>query len=186
MTTPPPALQDIFIILVGEVNHQMCVRVFSAFVELAKRAKTIHLLVQSYGGSIGDGIALYNFIRYLPVEVITYNGGIVASIAVPIYMAGRRRKSSENATFVIHKAHHVATSGTAEDFQAITDGLRLEDTRVEKILKDCLTLSEEQWKIHERGNLTLTAQAALGTGLIHEIGDFKPTSPEQLFTIVST
>src|SRR5689334_19776532 len=54
----------------------------------------IHILFQSGGGNIGDGIALYNFLRTYPIEVTLYNVGTVASVGVIIYLAAKNRMVS--------------------------------------------------------------------------------------------
>jgi ATP-dependent Clp protease protease subunit len=44
-------------------------------------------LVQSTGGFVGDGIAIYNYLRNVPIEIIAYNGGMVSSIAVLVFIS---------------------------------------------------------------------------------------------------
>jgi ATP-dependent Clp protease, protease subunit len=46
---------------------------------LQSGADRLHILMQTNGGNVQDGVCLYNFFRALPVEVIAYNVGSIAS-----------------------------------------------------------------------------------------------------------
>src|ERR1039457_314805 len=114
-----PALPSVvYATLCGTVEAAMCQRVVSGFTAAVNSGtKEVHLLIQSTGGAIGDGVAIYNFLRNLPIKIIAYNGGTVASIAVIVFLSAQERKVSETGNFVIHKSFHTLTSGTAEQLQ---------------------------------------------------------------------
>lgn len=54
------------------------------------------------GGFIDPGMAMYNFLRGIPVPVTTYNYGNVDSVATVVYCAGRRRLATPQCRFLIH------------------------------------------------------------------------------------
>ena len=62
----------------------------------------IHLLLSSPGGTVSDGVAIYNAIRALPVPVYLYNVGSVNSIANLIFQAGRKRICAPSSSFMFH------------------------------------------------------------------------------------
>ncbi|MCZ0814385.1 ATP-dependent Clp protease proteolytic subunit [Roseovarius sp. EGI FJ00037] len=62
----------------------------------------IHLLLSTPGGNVGEGIAVYNFLKALPVPVVTYNTGKVDSIGNVIYQAGTRRLCATTSSFMFH------------------------------------------------------------------------------------
>jgi ATP-dependent Clp protease protease subunit len=62
----------------------------------------LHLLIQSSGGMVGDGISLYNFFRSLPLDLHVYNTGTVASIAAIAFLGAKRRYTSANS----HESPH--------------------------------------------------------------------------------
>src|SRR5262245_51143183 len=99
MSAPQPALPtEIYATLTGPVDADMVRRVFNGgAVAVNGGIRRVHLLVQSAGGFVGDGVVLYNYLRNLPVEFITYNAGSVLSIAVLVYLAGSLRKVSKTA-----------------------------------------------------------------------------------------
>jgi ATP-dependent Clp protease protease subunit len=177
-------IMKVYATLSGPVEPGMAQRVFTGFSRAVNdKVNTVHLLVHSLGGSISDGVGIYNFLRNLPIQIIAYNGGMVASIAVVMFLAAQKRAASESGTFVVHKSHHTLAAATGEQLELASKGLRIEDERTEKILKSHLKLSPEQWKIHERGNLTITAEEAVKVGLIHEVADFKPPAGSQIFNL---
>jgi hypothetical protein len=86
-------------------------RVFDAVADMTEdRITTAHILIQSNGGYVSDGICLYNYLSKLPIKIVTYNAGAVASIAVILYLAG---PSAMPATprFMVHKSHASAPHG---------------------------------------------------------------------------
>lgn len=66
------------------------------------KTKRINLHINSPGGLVFDGIAIYNALKAHPSEVITYIDGLAASIASVIALAGKRVVIAENAMMMIH------------------------------------------------------------------------------------
>ena len=69
---------------------------------LKMKVEKIHLLISSPGGDVSQGIAIHNYLKHLPIELSTYNIGIVDSIGVIIYCAGKNRFCDSRARFLIH------------------------------------------------------------------------------------
>lgn len=65
-------------------------------------ADVINLHIDSAGGSITDGVAIYNALRAHSAEVHTYVDGIAASIASIVFLAGDKRYIPENAGVFTH------------------------------------------------------------------------------------
>lgn len=162
--------------LSGDVNSDMVHRVFDAVAGMsADGLDTAHVLVQSNGGYVSDGLCLYNFLANSPVEFVMYNGGAVASIAVVLFLAGTRRYASETARFMVHKSHATASPGARPDaLNIIVEGLRADDARTESILRKHIELTPEQWAIHQYSDLHLTARDARTARMINAVADFAP------------
>src|SRR5450830_667127 len=159
--------------LSGDVNSDMVRRVFNAVSDMTEdKISTAHVLIQSNGGYVSDGICLYNFLSKLPIELVTYNGGAVASIAVTLFLAGRHRCASDTARFMVHKSHATASPGARPD-----------DLRTERILRSHVSLNEEHWRVHAYSDLHLTAEQAFEVGLIDAIRDFAPPRGKRLTNI---
>ena len=162
--------------LSGDVNSDMVHRVFECVSWMTEQGiDTAHVLVQSNGGYVSDGLCLYNFLANAPVKFVMYNGGAVASIAVILFLSGKRRYASETARFMVHKSHASASPGARPDaLNIIVEGLRADDARTEAILRRHIELTPEQWAIHQYSDLHLTARDAKIAGMIHDLGDFAP------------
>lgn len=68
----------------------------------ALKTKRINLHLNSPGGSVFDGVAIYNALKAHPAEVTSYIDGLAASIASIIALAGKRVVIAENAMMMIH------------------------------------------------------------------------------------
>jgi ATP-dependent Clp endopeptidase proteolytic subunit ClpP len=64
--------------------------------------KSIQIRINSVGGSVMDGMSIYNAILKTNAKVDTVNVGIAASIAAVIFQAGRKRIMSDYALLMIH------------------------------------------------------------------------------------
>ena len=171
--------------LSGDVNSDMVRRVFNAVADITEdKLTTAHILIQSNGGYVSDGICLYNFLSKLPFDITTYNAGAVASIAVTLFLSGRHRHASDTARFMVHKSHATASPGSRPDaLSIIVEGLRADDMRTERILRSQVNLTDEQWQVHAYSDLHLTADQALEVGMIESIRDFAPPKGKRLTNI---
>src|SRR5689334_8558543 len=94
----------VYATLAGQIDQAMVQRVFQGIaVAVNNGVREIHLLFQSLGGGVGEGISLYNYLRTLPIELHIYNAGTLASIAVIAFLGGKHRYASTHATFQIHR-----------------------------------------------------------------------------------
>jgi len=162
--------------LSGDVNSDMVHRMFDAVAAMTEDGiDTAHVLLQSNGGYVSDGLCLYNFMASSPIRFVMYNAGAVASIAVVLYLAGSRRYASETARFMIHKSHATASPGSRPDaLNIIVEGLRADDARTESILRRHIELSPDQWAIHQYSDLHLNARDAKTARMIDDVADFAP------------
>jgi len=171
--------------LAGDVNNDMVQRLFEATAEMtAGGIKTAHILLQSHGGYVSDGICLYNYLRNLGLRLVTYNNGAVASIAVAVFLSGSHRVCADTARFMLHKSHASPASGAgSEELKILAEGLIADDARTESIFRKHLNLSVDQWRVHAHSDLHLTSTAALQCGLVQELGVFAPPPGVRLINI---
>jgi len=85
-------------------------------------ARSLDVRVNSYGGSVSDGLAIYNAIKRHPAIVTVSIDGVAASIASLIAMAGDTVTAADNAMIMIH-APWAATIGNANDMREMADVL---------------------------------------------------------------
>lgn len=130
----------------------------------------INVRINSYGGSVHDGIAIYNTLIKNGARITVDIDGIAASIASVIAMAGEEINMAANGFMMIHDPWSLAM-GSAEDFRREADVLDkhrdvLLDTYMLKASfeRDKISdmMSDETW---------LTADEALEAGLITKVTD---------------
>lgn len=84
----------------------------------------IDVFINSYGGEVAEGLAIYNALRRHPAQVTTYCDGFAASIASVIFMAGDNRVMNEASLLMIHNAWTNAR-GNAEELRKQADDLEI-------------------------------------------------------------
>ncbi|CAG9001779.1 MAG: ATP-dependent Clp protease proteolytic subunit [Candidatus Celerinatantimonas neptuna] len=130
----------------------------------------VQLRVQSYGGSVYEGLALYNAIKAHKGKTIGIVDGVAASIASYILMACDEVQMPENAKLMIHMPTMGAWGGEAEMTNALTQLQNAKSTIAEayvaksgQSLDDVLTaMQSETW---------FTAQQAQEWGMIDAVVD---------------
>lgn len=170
----------------GAIDDDALNRIFSNMAAATQRgARVVHLLFQSTGGTVSDGMSLFNYFRGLPIVLHLYNTGGVASAALLAFVGARHRYASAYAAFLLHKAARtLLTPGQAVDHRSVADALTLEDARYEAVLRANTRIPEEKWAIYAGGGeVPITAQEALQYGLVFEIREFQPPAGSPLFHI---
>lgn len=96
-------------------------------------AERITVRINSYGGSVFEGIAIFNALRSHPAEIITQVDAIAASIASVIVQAGDNRIMLDASELMIHEATGIAIGATAVDMRELADLLDNQTTKIAKI-----------------------------------------------------
>ena len=176
----PTSPTDVWLSFAGQIDNHLCGRLFQQLaIAVQNRVAHLHLLIQSAGGFVGDGVAIHNVLLNLPIQVTTYNAGAVESIALLPYLAGKIRRVSKNATFMLHKTScpPLPIGAPAKVLRAKADDSDLHDKNVEETLRGVLKLPDAKWAIHAERDLLISATEAVEYGLAHEVADFKPGFP---------
>jgi ATP-dependent Clp protease, protease subunit len=183
--TPQPQMPaEVFAAFVGTIDQASVQRIIAGLgAAMANKVQRVHLLFQSTGGTVADGICLYNFLHRLPVEISLYNIGTVASIGALAYLGAKIRKTSSSATFMLHRTQISPLGATAERLQAFAKNVTLDDARTETILRARLRLLDDLWEIHKVADLWLSAEEAVKYGLATEMGEFAPPFGTQIFNV---
>jgi ATP-dependent Clp protease, protease subunit len=133
----------------------------------------LHLLMQTTGGNVPDGICLYNFFQSLePIELSIYNGGNVSSAGVTAYLGGDKRFVSSTGAFMIHRAAATFQGANSDEIQARIASLVMDDGRTEAILNDHIELTPEQCAAYKSSGLWLDADQAITAKVAHAKADF--------------
>lgn len=79
----------------------------------------IHVYINSGGGSVVEGWAIYDKLKTSGKTITTIGEGMVGSIATIIYMAGTTRKLHENSKFFIHNPYWQPSEATPMEGEAL-------------------------------------------------------------------
>lgn len=90
--------------------------------ELGDDVNEIHVNINSYGGEVAEGLAIYNALRRHKARIITHVDGFACSIASVVAMAGDERIMSDASLMMIHNAWSFG-SGNASDLRKQADDL---------------------------------------------------------------
>lgn len=132
----------------------------------------IEIEINSPGGSVFEGIAIYNKIAANADKVTTIVSGIAYSMGAVIAMAGKTRKAYKNATIMIHNVSGGAY-GNAKDLRSALEMMdALDNSLIESIAQFTgLTADDVKAKWFDYTDHTLSAQAAVDAGLLTEVID---------------
>lgn len=183
MATPamPP---ETYIAFAGLIDQAALQRFFSA-VNFAHQSNVehIHLLLQSTGGGVGDGVCLYNYLRAMTIDLTIYNSGCVASIATIAYLGAKRRKVSAHASFMLHRTQSTLDHANTAALKAFLESSVLNDHLTEVILRTHIKMPAEKWAQLDNNDLFLTAEEAVEYGFADEIAEFSPPSAARIWSL---
>ena len=120
------------------------------FLQMSDAKKDIHLYINSPGGSVTAGLAIYDTMQYLTCDVNTYCVGQAASMAAVLLAAGTKGKryALPNARILIHQPWG-GVQGQATDISIqAKEILRLKDRLNEILAKHCGRKVEEHRQRH--------------------------------------
>jgi ATP-dependent Clp protease protease subunit len=177
----PKVAEEIWATFCGDVNAANVAKLIGGMVTVsAQGTKRLHILFQSWGGFIGDGVLLYNTLKIFPMEITFYNAGQVASAATLAYLGAHRRKTTANAIFMIHKGSNSPNGAGAGKLKAVAANLGMDDARIESILRDKLRLPEDLWTQFLYHDVFLSGDDAVKYGMADEIGEFSPPAGQSI------
>ena len=175
-------LKDRIIFLGDEVNDDTASIVVAQllFLEAEDPEKDIHLYINSPGGSVTAGMAIYDTMHYIKCDVSTVCIGMAASMGAFLLAGGQKGKRYilPNAEVMIHQPLGGA-KGQASDIEIAAKNIIRTKEKLNKILAENTGKSYEQMcKDTDRDNW-MTAQEAVEYGLVdsvienHDTGDKK-------------
>lgn len=165
-------LKDRIIFIGGSINEYKANLIIAEllFLELENRESDVHVYINSPGGSVTAGLAIYDTIQHLQPNVCTYAIGQAASMGTILLAAGTKGKrfSLPNSRIMIHQPWGGA-EGTAEDITIRAKEInRLKDALYQILVKHTGRSMEEITRDCDR-DFFMDAQEAVKYGLIDEV-----------------
>lgn len=107
----------------------------------------LYFLFSSGGGSVDAAMALYNFLRALPVPLVMHNTGSVDSVANVVFLAADERYASPQAMFLLHGITWGFGQGaqlTWSQLQETVSRFRADESRVAGVITTHTTITRDE------------------------------------------
>jgi ATP-dependent Clp endopeptidase proteolytic subunit ClpP len=180
-------MKEIWIRFMAEVNfettNELCQFVDQKIVE---KYDKLHLMIASSGGNLYSGIDAYNFLKYCPIEIDTYNIGHVESVAVVLYCIGKKRYSTPFARFMIHEPTWTFQEKTALkllDLGACASNLITNQKSIIDIIAQATGRAPDAIDADSKQTTFLFPNEAKEYGLVHEITNKLMEPGAEIFSI---
>ncbi|MFM0241659.1 ATP-dependent Clp endopeptidase proteolytic subunit ClpP [Paraburkholderia phytofirmans] len=165
-------LRERIVFLVGPVNEQSASLIVAQllFLESENPDKDICFYINSPGGSVYDGLAIYDTMQFIKPEVSTLCTGFAASMGTFLLTAGQRGKryALPNARIMIHQPSG-GSQGTAADVEIQAKEVLYLRERLNAMMAERTGRSiEEIARDTDRDNF-MSAQSAKTYGLVDEV-----------------
>lgn len=165
-------LKDRIIFLSGEVNNQMADLIVAQllFLESEDPDKDIQIYINSPGGSVSAGMAIYDTMQYIKPDVSTICIGMAASMGAFLLLAGTKGKryALPNADVMIHQPLGGA-QGQASDIKIQAEKILAVRERLNKIISEKTGQPLEKVERDTDRDYYMTAEEAKEYGIIDDV-----------------
>lgn len=165
-------LNDRIVMLNEEVNSTTASLVVAQllYLEGQDASKDINLYINSPGGSVTDGFAIYDTMQYIKCDVSTICMGLAASMGAFLLVAGAKGKrfALPNSEIMIHQPLG-RTQGQATDMRIHTENILKTRERINKILAERSGKTIEKINEDTERDNFMNAQEAADYGLIDKV-----------------
>lgn len=166
------------IVFLGEEVSDMSASLIIAqmlFLEAQDPEKDIQLYINSPGGSVSAGFAIYDTMQYIKCDVSTICIGLAASFGAFLLAGGTKGKriALPNAEIMIHQPaiHGNGIQGQATDIKITSDHIQKSKERLNSILAENTGKSIEEIALATERDNYMSATEAVDFGLIDKIID---------------
>ena len=183
-------LKDRIIFIGTAIDDQVANAVIAQmlFLQMEDPKKDIHVYINSPGGSVTAGLAIYDTMQFVTCDVTTYCLGMAASMGAVLLCAGTRGKryALPNSDIMIHQVSGGA-QGQASDVERTVEYMFKLKKRLIKILADHCGQPEERVRNDSDRDYYMSAAEAKAYGLVDLVVDSrKELKPESKPELTST
>ena len=144
--------------------------VTKALADMPKSVQHINVHINSYGGEVAEGLAIYNALKSHPAQVTTYCEGFACSIASVVFMAGDERIMRDSSMLMIHNPSNYAR-GTSDELRKAADDLdAIRETSIAAYMSH-VTCSREELIALMDAETWLTPERSVELGLATQTKD---------------
>jgi ATP-dependent Clp protease protease subunit len=131
-------------------------------------AKKIIVNINSYGGEVAEGLAIYNSLKNSKAKVTTRCDGFACSAASVVFMAGDKREMNEASLLMIHNAWTYA-EGNAAELRKQADDLEIISKTLANAYLSCVNISEDELQALLDAETWITPEQAVAMGFATKI-----------------
>jgi len=144
------------------------------FLQMDNVKSQIDVYVNTPGGSVDAGLAIYDTMRYVKCEVSTICVGMAASMGAVLLAAGKKGKrfALPNAKVLLHQPWASGIGGAASDIQIHADDIIKTKKRINEILAFHTGQPFEKIEKDTDRDFIMTAEEAKDYGLIDEVLEY--------------
>lgn len=165
-------LEDRIIFLTGEINDTIANIVVAQLIYLEGKNpdKDISLYINSPGGSVSAGFAIYDTINYIKCDVSTICIGLAASMGAFLLASGTKGKrfALPNSEIMIHQPLGGA-QGQASDIEIQANHIKKIKEKINKIISDRTSQPLEKVERDTDRDFYMSADEALKYGIIDNV-----------------
>jgi ATP-dependent Clp protease, protease subunit len=165
-------LNDRIVFLSGVVEDQISSLIVAQllYLEAQDPDKDIYLYINSPGGSVTAGMAIYDTMKYIKCDVVTICIGMAASMGSFLLAAGAKgkRKALPNCDIMIHQPSGGA-QGQATDIKIHAEHIIRTKQKMNKLLSDMTGRSLKKIENDVERDFYMTADEAKEYGLVDEV-----------------
>ena len=165
-------LKDRIIFLGTAIDDQVANAVIAQllFLQMEDPKKDIHIYINSPGGSVTAGLAIYDTMQFVTCDVTTYCLGMAASMGAVLLCAGTKGKryALPNSDIMIHQVSGGA-QGQASDVERTVEYMFKLKKRLIKILSDHCGQNEEKVRNDSDRDYYMSAADAKVYGLVDQV-----------------
>lgn len=142
------------------------------------QASNVNVHINSYGGDVSEGLAIYNTLKSLNKNVTTICDGFACSVASVVFCAGDKRVMSDSSLLMIHNAWTYA-QGNSEALRKTAEDLDIITQASVNAYKLTANISEEEIKNLMDNESWITAESAVEMGFATDIVNKKEDGVNQ-------
>ena len=165
-------LEDRIILLTGTIDDKMSSSIVGQllYLESLDNNADIFMYINSPGGSINAGMAIYDTMNFIKCDVSTISIGLAASMGAFLLAAGKKGKryALENSEIMIHQPLG-AFEGQASDIEISTRHILRQKDKLNRLLSQMTSQSLRRIKKDTDRDYFMNAYDALEYGLIDEV-----------------
>lgn len=163
-------LEDRIILIFGEINDLTSQSVIAQllYLESVDNTKPIYIYINSPGGSVTSGFAIYDVMKFIKSSVHTIGMGLCASLGAFLLACGDKRYALKNTKIMIHQPLG-KTEGQASDMMIVANEIIKTKKRLNEILASTTKQKIEKIEKDTERDYYMSASDALEYGIIDEI-----------------